>query len=89
MGYDDRRKHYVRVVSSTDVDGRVVPLCIVWDDDTRYEVDRVLGVRHAYSRRTGAKGLRYSIQVDGRQTYLYYEDPRWFVEAKIRPSYLG
>ena len=33
-------------------------------------------------------GRRYTIQVGGRQTYLWYDDYRhaWFVEAKHRPS---
>lgn len=33
--------------------------------------------------------MRYTVRVSGRDTFLYYEGPRWFVEAKVPPSYLG
>jgi hypothetical protein len=77
-----RRKHYVQVVSSTDAEGRIMPLVVVWDDGTRYKVDRILDRRQAYSPRTGGTGMRYTVCVGGRATFLYYEGPRWFVEAK-------
>ena len=88
-GILDRRKHYVEVLSETDVEGRVKPLEVIWDDGTRYKIDRVLDRRQAHSLRTGGTGMRYTVRVAGRDTFLYYEGPRWFVEAKVPPSYLG
>lgn len=80
-----REKRYVQVVSSTSPDGDVTPLVIVWNDGRRYRVSRVLDRRRAYSETTGATGLRYTVRVGRRVTYLYYEDPRWFVEARVVP----
>lgn len=88
-GIIDRRKHYVEVLSETDVEGRVKPLEVIWDDGTRYKIDRVLDRRQAHSLRTGGTGMRYTVRVSGRDTFLYYEGPRWFVEANVPPSYLG
>lgn len=42
----------------------------------------MLDRRQAWSPRTGGKGMRYTICVEGRATFLYFEGPRWFVEAR-------
>lgn len=80
-----REKRYVEVVSKTDEDGNVTPLAVVWADGRRYDVDRVLDRRQACSLKTGGTGMRYTVRVSGRTTYLFYEGPRWFVEAKVAP----
>ena len=77
-------KHYVEVVSKTDVEGRVMPLVVVWDDGRRFEVARVLEVRQARAAKTGGAGLRFTIAVGGRHTHVFYVNPRWFVEARAR-----
>ena len=38
-GINSRMKKYVKVTSTTDEDGRVMPLSIEWDDGVRYEID--------------------------------------------------
>lgn len=78
-----RRKLYVEVVAKTSEDGRVTPLAIIWDDGRRFDIDRVLDARQAHSLKTGGCGMRYTVRVGGQSTYLYYEGPRWFVEAKV------
>ena len=75
-------KRYVTVVSQTDETGEVTPLTIVWEDGRRYGIDRVLDRRQAHSLKTGGTGIRYTVRVGGQATYLWYEGPRWFVEAK-------
>lgn len=84
-GIEGREKCYVSVVSRTEVDGRVVPLKIVWEDGRTFTVDKVLDCRQAVSRKVGGTGLRYTIRVHNESTYLWYERPRWFVEGKVRP----
>ena len=49
----------------------------------RYQIDRVLAARQAHSLKTGGTGIRYTIRVSGHDTYLWYEGPRWFVEARM------
>lgn len=82
-GLAGREKRYVEVVSDTAADGAVTPLDIVWDTGVRYHVDRVLDVRQAHSLKTSGVGVRYTVRVGGTTTYLWYEGPRWFVEAKV------
>lgn len=82
-GILERRKRYVEVVAVTDEEGQVTPMEVVWEDGRRFSVDRVLDCRRAHSLKTGGTGLRYTVAVGGRATYLFFEDPRWFVEEKI------
>ena len=65
-----------------DTEGRITPLSLVWEDEAVFEIDRVLDCRRAASLKAGGIGMRYVVQIGKRQSYLYYEDPRWFVEAK-------
>ena len=81
-GIVGRTKRYVTVVSQTDETGEVTPLTIVWENGRRYGIDRVLDRRQAHSLKTGGTGIRYTVRVGGQATYLWYEGPRWFVEAK-------
>lgn len=83
-GIESRRKHYVEVVARIDGDGAVTPLQVVWDDGRRFEIDRVLDVRQAASLKVGGTGLRYLVRIGQNTTYLFYENPRWFVEARAR-----
>jgi len=76
------KKVIVKVVSVTDTDGSVKPLSFMWEDGRVYTVDRVLDVRRAASLKAGGAGIRYTCRVRGRQIYLFYEDPCWFMEGK-------
>lgn len=84
-GLAGREKRYVEVVSDTSADGVVTPLTVVWETGVRYHIDKVLDRRQAHSLKTGGTGVRYTVRVGGRTTYLFYDDyrGRWFVEAKV------
>lgn len=76
------RKVYVEVTARFDTDGRITPLSLTWEDGTVFEIGRVLDYRRAASLKAGGIGMRYTVRIGNQQSYLYYEDPRWFVEAK-------
>ncbi len=76
------RKVYVEVTARFDTDGRITPLSLTWEDGTVFEIGRVLDCRRAASLKAGGIGMRYTVRIGNQQSYLYYEDPRWFVEAK-------
>lgn len=82
-GVERREKHYVEVIARFDEGGGLTPLRVVWEDGTRYDVDRVLDRRRAASLKVGGIGVRYLVEIGGRRTYLFYEEPRWFVERKV------
>ena len=82
-GIVDRRKRYVGVIAHYDASGRVMPRSIEWDDGQVFEIDEVRDVRRAASLKTGGDGMRYTIRIKESITYLFFEDPRWFVEEKV------
>ena len=76
------RKVYVEVTAKFDTEGNITPLSVTWEDGTVYEIDRILDKRRAASLKAGGIGMRYTCLISGRRSYLYYEEPRWFVEGK-------
>lgn len=72
-------------------DGTMLPREITWEDGTKYEIHRVLNIRQATAMRAGGQGDRYTIMIDGKQSYLFFERSasltgnnigRWFVERR-------
>lgn len=76
------RKVYVEVTARFDTDGNITPLSVTWEDGTVYTIDKVLDKRRAASLKAGGIGMRYTCRILGQESYLFYEEPRWFVEAK-------
>lgn len=76
------RKVYVAVNLDVDKDGRVRPRAITWEDGRIYEVDRLKQICRAASTKVGGCGIRYTVMICGKETYLFSEDEKWFVEAK-------
>ncbi|MEG1651066.1 MAG: hypothetical protein RSB78_07080 [Oscillospiraceae bacterium] len=75
-------KTYVRVKAEFDTDGNVVPTHIIWNDERIFSIDRILDIRRCASTRAGGMGIRYTVRIEGREKYLFYENPKWFVEAR-------
>ena len=85
-------KVYVNVFVEHTTEGLMLPRTIVWEDGLKYDIDRVIDIRPAYAAKAGGQGDRYTIQVNGARTYLYFErssNPtdtkigRWVVERKV------
>lgn len=88
----DNAKVYVGVRAAFDADGRMIPKELTWEDGTVYEIDRVLDIRQAAAMKAGGQGDRYTIDVRGQRSYLFFERSefragnnigRWFVERKV------
>lgn len=77
------RKTYVEVLCRIDVEGSVTPLAITWRDGREFPIDRVEEAIRRASVRVGGTGMRYRVSINGRDKYLYFEDPRWFVEEVV------
>lgn len=76
------RKVFVKVLSETDTTGAVRPVSITWEDGRVYPIDRVTDVRRAASMKAGGMGMRYTCIIRNRTVFLFFEEPRWFLEAK-------
>ncbi len=84
-------KVYVGVTTRFGADGCMIPTSVIWEDGCEYAIDRVTDVRQAAAMKAGGQGDRYTIWINGRQTYLFFERStersgnhigRWFVERR-------
>jgi hypothetical protein len=78
------KKVYVEVNARFTPEGRIVPLSFRWEDGRLFDIDRIIDIRKAASLKAGGIGLRYTVMVKGRQTYMWLEDNqnKWFLEGK-------
>ena len=72
-------KHYTDVKVLFDREGNITPLSMTYDD-REFEVDRITDVRLAASLKSGGAGIRYTCYIDGKKTYLFLEENKWFYE---------
>jgi len=75
-------KVVVKVVVSIATDRTKTPISLTFEDGKEYCIDRICGRQRAEATKVGGTGIRYTIMVRGRQTYLFEDDDQWFVEAK-------
>ena len=75
-------KIYVAIDAHFNPDGKLIPTAIIWTDVRRYAVDRVLDTRRAASLKAGGVGVRYTVRIQGKERFLWYEGPKWFVEGR-------
>lgn len=77
--YNNPDKHYTEVKALFDTDGKIIPLSMTYNE-CEYEIDRITDIRPAASLKSGGAGIRYTCMVDGKLTYLFLEDTKWFYE---------
>lgn len=77
-------KVYVDVVVYFTREGQVRPLSFLWEDGSRYEIDKIKCIKRAASMKAGGRGVLYKCMIHGQESNLYYEgNNRWFMERKI------
>ena len=85
-------KVYVGVTARVNSDGVMILTSVIWEDGRSYEIDKVTHIGQAAARKAGGQGGRYTIWINGKQTYLFFERStaltgnnigRWFVERKV------
>ena len=67
------RKAYVSVNLDVDEEGVCHPRFIRWENGLIFQIDQIL-----YK----GGGIRYTVMIRGRESYLFQEGTKWFVEAK-------
>ena len=85
-------KVYVQVNADFNPDGVMIPTSLIWEDGSKFDIDKVLDIRQAAAMKAGGQGDRYTIRVNGRESYLFFERcpsltgnviGRWFVERRV------
>ena len=74
-------KIYVKVRADHLLDGTTRPLMLRAEDGPVMRIDRITDVREAASLKAGGQGMRYTCMAEGRQLYLFFDDPYWFIET--------
>ena len=75
-------KVYVAVKAQFLPDGKLMPLSVTWEDGREFEIDRVVDFCRRASMKAGGCGIRYTVEIGSRMTYLFLEDDKWFVERR-------
>ena len=84
-------KVYVAVIASFSEDGNLFPRRLRWEDGREFIIEKILDVRPAAALKAGGQGDRYTVQINGHQSYLFFERSpnisgtnlgKWFVERK-------
>ena len=76
------RKAYESVNVDIDKEGCIYPRFIRWQDGLIFQIDQVLYKCRAASKKVGGGGIRYTVMIRGKESYLFHEGDKWFVEAK-------
>ena len=85
------KKQYVDVDVAINAAGKMFPRVLHWIDGRCYEITRVKAITPAPALKAGGQGDRYTVVLENREKYLFFERPtesddasmvgRWFVEA--------
>lgn len=75
-------KTYVSVSAHFDTSGNIFPDMIFWQDGRGFKIDRITDKKACASLKNGGFGTRYICRINGKETYLFLEENRWFVESK-------
>lgn len=76
------RKAYVTVNLDVDEEGNLHPRFIRWRNGRVFAIDRLKYKCRASSSKVGGGGIRYTVIVCGKETFLFQEGSKWFVEEK-------
>ena len=76
------RKVYVNVTTAFNQDGTLLPLQFIWEDGTKYDIDKVYDFQKAASLKVGGQGIRFRCRVRNKEVNLFLEDNKWFMEGK-------
>ena len=74
-------KIFVKVRADHLIGGGVRPLMLRTEDGPALRIDRIIDVREAPSLKADGQGIRYTCLIEGRQLYLFHDEPHWFIEA--------
>jgi len=78
------KKSYVSVNLDVDDEGVLSPRFIRWRNGAIFPIDRVKYKCRASSDRVGGGGIRYTVVINGKESFLFQEGDKWFVEEKSK-----
>ncbi len=76
------KKVFVQLDATFSPSGELIPVSFVWEDGSKYIIDKVFDYKKAASLKVGGQGIRYRCRVMGKEVFIFFEEGRWFVEGK-------
>lgn len=79
-------KVYIEIIAKFDLDGRILPQKIIWQDGIEYKIDKIGVVKQAPPDKVGGYlTVRYECYVNGILKIIYLETSKnkWFLEKEI------
>lgn len=73
-------KRYVDVVLLNSKQGKLIPLFIVWDNNIKYPIDKILSIKKSHSQ-VGGSGIMYLCLIQNQKRKLFFERDKWFIES--------
>lgn len=83
MSGPQHRKAYVSVNLDVDEEGALHPRLIRWQNGLVFPIEQILYKCRATSKKVGGGGIRYTVLIKGKESFLFHEGEKWFVEAKL------
>ena len=77
------KKVSVVVMVKVSPEGEIRPINITYTDGITYEIDRLKQRCRAHATKVGGTGIRYTIVVGKKETYLFEDEGKWYVEGKV------
>jgi hypothetical protein len=76
------KKIYVNVICSYDINGNIRPIFVIWDNDNKYKIKRIINKENRASLKNGGSGIRYTcIFENNAKRYLFLDtNNKWFIE---------
>jgi hypothetical protein len=76
------KKIVLEVLCKFDINGVVTPIKIVWPDGREYEIDKIIEITRAAAHNIGGTGIRYTVRILNKETYIWREGDAWYMEGK-------
>ncbi len=76
------KKVFVKLNATFSPSGELIPVSFVWEDGSKYTIDKVYDYKKAASLKVGGQGIRYRCKVMGKEIFIFFEEGRWFIEGK-------
>ena len=65
-----------------DKEGVYHPRFIRWENGRIFQIEKLTYKCRASSKEVGGGGIRYTVMICGKETFLFHEGDKWFVEAR-------
>ena len=77
------QKEYIKVYAVFNTNGYVIPKSFLYSDGNIYKIDKVKNMERKASTKVGGSGIRYTVLIQGEEKYIFRDEDKWYIEAKI------